>query len=331
MSRAWHCLQSVPQICSIIAKDNNTQTIYSVVRFGELFKYQGSQNIWIRQNNTESDIEWYTNYNVMAINSQQNKIYMYKGNKDVEILTIPQSPSQKNHWNQINDLNIATGQSAEGLIINNQFHVFAGEMNNKHLLLNENTKQWEVIHQFKRKFFNHRVIQTHNKLLLFGGLSWRSPASQNADYYLKQILEFDINLKIWTQSSVSLPRRLSGFGCVSVLNNQYVLFLGGETTYCKSLDSIIIYSIDTQSFRTSMMTCPHRSTFRALSLTNRNQDKIITFGFVRQSWNSCNISDTLFPPKYLINIIINYYWNEWIHLFDCFEGSHWTINVYNIL
>ena len=70
----------------------------------------------------------------------------------------------------------------------------------------------------------------------------------------------------------------------------------------------------------------------AVAICDRKGDKCITFGFVRDCWSRCGINNHLFPPEYLIRIMLKYYWNEYVHLIDLKRRrGHWRMNVFDII
>ena len=127
-----------------------------------------------------------------------------------------------------------------------------------------------------------------------------------------------------------MPADLACFGCVTVLNDRYVLLFGGTDEF-KLSDDIWIYCVQDQSFRKSLTKCPKEGTYDAESICDRNKDKCVTFGFVRDCWSKCKMNDSLFPPEYLIRIMFKYYWVEYIHLFDLKRAGHWKIDVFDII
>ena len=88
-----------------------------------------------------------------------------------------------------------------------------------------------------------------------------------------------------------------------------------------------------QKFKLSKIKCPEKSTYRyAFTINDRKRDEIITFGYIRYEWRECDINNHLFPPRYLIQQMLKYYLNEFVHLFDCiYEGNHWKIDVFDII
>ena len=329
MCSVWESLQKIPQYSGIIAKDCTTQSIYVVVRHGELFKFDINSKEWIKQNNDNNLGWWITNSDVMVIDSHQN-IYVSRSGA-LATISITQNLCD-NKWNIITDLT-STGQGSQGIIIDNEFHIIGGTKNNKHLRLNNISNKFETFYKFNYKFDSHKVIKIPNKILMFGGFNRSAPVSLMSNHtnnhkYIQEIYDFDIQSSVWKRLNVFIPYKLCSFGCVSILNGQYVLILGGETTDVMFSNNILIYCVNKQIFTQSQIKCPLESIYDAISITNRPQDEMITSGYVRQIHQ---IHDNLIIPYYLIQIINNYYWNESIHLFDGFEGKHWKINVYDIL
>lgn len=142
------------------------------------------------------------------------------------------------------------------------------------------------------------------------------------------IHEYDINNNKWTKLIHKLPTALSGSGCTSILNGQYVILFGGCNHGNK--DDIFIYCVRNGTFKESNIKCPKQGHHQAFAINDRKKDNLITFGFVRMCWRECDIDHHLFPPQYLIKIICRYYWNEWIHLFKMYQGNHYKIDVFDL-
>ncbi len=127
-----------------------------------------------------------------------------------------------------------------------------------------------------------------------------------------------------------MPEKLIAFGLTAVLNDEYVLLFGGQTNG-KLHDDIWIYSVRDEKFKRSNLKCPRKGEFEAITVCDKVKDEVITTGFVRGQWRLCGIGDHLFPPQYLIKLMNSYYLNEFIHLFGCWSGEHWKINVFDIV
>eukprot|EP01084_Bolivina_argentea_P101848 182532_1 len=103
--------------------------------------------------------------------------------------------------------------------------------------------------------------------------------------------------------------------CTMAINNKYVLLFGG----CDNgiyYDDIYIYSIKYKTITKSKMKCPSGSTFAAIAVNDNIKDEKLVFGYIRNQWITCNISDNYFLPYDLQKIIHSYYLNECVYLLD---------------
>ena len=169
----------------------------------------------------------------------------------------------------------------------------------------------------------HRLIQLRDKLLLFGGTTMNS-------HDIAEIVQYDIKSNKWSKLDRSMPVKLGLFAATAVLNGQYVITFGGYSQ-CDETDDIWIYSVQDKEFRKSKIRSAITGNCQAFTINNKDKDEKAVFGYIRAEWNESEISDNLFPPRYLIRIINRYYMNEWVHLWSTNYQQHCRINVFDIL
>ena len=328
----WQSLTTLPSNCdeSIITQDplDPAKSIYMVKKSGEVLKYSCDEDKWNEQNvvNQLPSLFEPSTANIDFINK---KIYALGSQGSMAILEIGKNDSK---WELIMENCWELDRfGSRGIIIKNQFHVINGfdssdNLNlSAHIMYNEETKSANILYVFDYQFGEHQIVKIKNKLLLFGGASEYT--------FFDHIYEYDINENKWEFLRVAMPVKLSGSGCVAVLNGQYVLFLRGrrEEIWC---DDIWIFCVSDRSFRKSKVVCPDEDKYHgaAISICDRDNDKCITFGFVRDCWRKLGMDNNhRFPPEYLIRIMLQYYWNEYIHLFYLFDGDHWKMDVFDII
>ena len=168
-----------------------------------------------------------------AIDFSTNTIYIHNRAGSLAILHIK-------HNSDDNDLTIIEGLSKTGLgsteiMIDNQFHVIGGVDNNKHFKYNKTTKKWDIMHIFKDidKFCYPKTVRVRDKLLVFGGMD-------ASIFGIKYV--YDIKNNEWKTLQTIMPKAMSSFGCISILNHQYVLFVGGGNALDKYRDILFIGS-----------------------------------------------------------------------------------------
>ena len=79
---------------------------------------------------------------------------------------------------------------------------------------------------------------------------------------------------------------------------------------------------------------PSRSDhYQAVIPSNKMNEELTCFGFVRSLWQNKEFEHILFPPYYLIQIITFFYNKEYLHLIDVGmdNGNHWRIKVDEII
>ena len=244
------------------------------------------------------------------------------------------SKDEQNNWTTFGH-SCNAGWGADLMIINDELHIIGGSANEYHLRLNQKTTTFDELCKFKYRFINHGLAKTADKLLMFGGYNTDNIHLPSADNIMEGISQYDIKLNKWSALSKRLPQKMHSFGCVSIFEGQYVLLVGGIIWPHKVSDLIWIYEVSTQKFRKSIIKCPPSASetkYYAFTLNNREDDKLIIDGFMREQMKVNN----LHIPLYLIQLIANFYWNEFVHLFnrDRVEGEgkvHWEIDVFDLM
>ena len=246
-----------------------------------------------------------------------------------------------NQWGFLFEINIDNGShsiakasklgiGAQGIIIDNEFHVIGGSGNNKHLKWNRISKEFDVLHDLKEevnwnKITHRQLVRIKNKVFAFGGYLGLLG-------YDDQVVVYDIAANKWHKGTFRLPMKMCSFGCTKVLNGQYVILFGGGTSTRMSTDDIWIYDVKNTTFTKSKIKCPRTGQYMAFTISDQRRNQMEVFGYVRSQWLTSQIDDHLFPPEYLIKIIGKYYLTEEIHLFYYHGGnSHWKIDVFAIL
>ena len=311
---------------------NRDQKALYVLETHEISKYSSDKNAWVKCRDILLKQEEITNtgifsYPYATVDSAGDTIFAYDCHGSILIMDINEVHPK---YVAIDDV-IRTGMGAQGIMINNEFHVIGGYRNNKHLKWNETIRKFEKLHDL-RKAINwngigrHSMVKIKHKLLVFGGYD------KHQHQYINNIYEYDIKANKWSSMSIQLPTERCNMGCISVLNDQYILILGGDDFTHGPCDDIWIYSVAKRIFKKSPVKCPQKASYQAFVVGDKRKDQMAVFGYVRIEWFKSQMEDHLFPPEYLIRIMGRYYLNEEIHLFGCISGSvHWKINVFDIV
>ena len=314
---------------SVIITGNHKNKIYIVNKEGKVLKYSTESDKWKEICRTKKikkgSITMNSAIQAASMDFINNIIYILRANGSMAFLEVQDGGTSE--WKIRNNLlSTQIGIGSQGLMIGNKFHAIGGyppmawhgDNPCMHVVYNPDTQKMDILHEFDPSISIgfHRVIKIKDTLLSFG----------------KYIHQYQISKKAWKLLPTQMPNALSCFGCVEVLNGKYVLLLGGSNDSAwEASDDIWIYRVEDRVFTKSEIKCPDKDEYDAVSICDRNKDKCLTFGFLRDCWSRCGINDHLFPPEYLVGIMLKYYWNEYIHLIAFNHGRHWIINVLDIL
>ena len=310
---------------SLLLLDANQNTLYKLEQNG-LFKYLPHTHSWLKCEITNFGSSYSSILRVRntAVACADDTIYVYDHRKLLIINIIA------GDYKIIKDLPW-TRLGGQGIIINNEFHVIGGSENGKHLKWNDGSKTMDIVHDLDNIDLNRighqRLIQLKDKVLMFGGFEYR--VSNKSD----KIYEYDTKDETWKVLDVKLPTKLYGFGCVSVLNDKFIILLGGSKGVNRNTDDIWIYCVGTKTFTKSNIKCPKRDQYHAFVIGDKHKDQMAVFGYIRSEWKISQIDDYLFPPEYLIRIMGRYYLKQEIHLFNYHiakRGDHWKIDAMDI-
>ena len=153
------------------------------------------------------------------------------------------------------------------------------------------------------------------------------------DGLLCEIWEYNIENNEWSKLDVKMPFKLSMSAATAVLDGQYVIVSGGKDSNYKSSDDIWIYSVQNKSFRKSPIKCPDAFTgnSQAFTINDKQKDELAVFGHIREERSKLLMYGDIFLPRPLIEIVLRYYTNEWVHLWHSRNKQHCRINVFDIM
>lgn len=208
--------------------------------------------------------------------------------------------------------------NCSSVFVNDEFHIFGGWNQNKHCMLDKEKNKIIELHEFECDDIMHCgavYIPTKQAIFVFGG------GSDN-----DLIFSYSIFNKKCRKMDLKLPIKLSRFGYVLTKDNRFIILFGGLTTGFQDIDTIYIWNLETMQFRESETKCPIPDTFYAVIMGNTEKDEKLIQGFIRNEFE-----DISFIPNDVINLIVSWYSDEEIHLFDDREGRHWRIGLSQIL
>ena len=220
------------------------------------------------------------------------------------------------------------GSGAQGIIINNEFHIIGGSDNGNHLKWNQDTNKFEIAtdnicEELKRGQYHGLVKLSKNKILSMGGY--------DGIFVTDKMLEYEVSNRKWRTLGLRMPVKRMGFGATSTLNGKYVLIFGGENND-SGFSDILVYDIENQVIGKSLIKTPwSRNPFfncqgfwKAVTIVDGLINELV-FGFLRQKCHK------LFPPMDLVALISEFYRIEYIHLIESENGRHWRIPAYDLI
>ena len=206
---------------SVILK-NTPNSILAILDSGMVLTYCDRTDTWNELQITNQLPDHFfdlSKVHAVSVDSINHRIYFLQSQGMMAMLQMKEN--QPIRWKIIKNL-VEVGDGSQGLMINNEFHAIGGRTylneNNKskHVIYNDVTKKLEISHEFDYQFAYHRLVKIKDSVLLFGGVFHKK---------LKDIYEYKIRERTWNLLSVSMPvSGLNAFGCVEVLNGQYILF-----------------------------------------------------------------------------------------------------------
>ena len=98
---------------------------------------------------------------------------------------------------------------------------------------------------------------------------------------------------------------------------------------------VLMYSLEDRVIHKLSVKCPRSGMIQQVgsihSIYDETKDNLSVFGYVRYQWKLANLEeDFIFPPLMVIQIMMKYYRNECIHLFEA-RGHHWKIDVFDLI
>ena len=227
MSTDWKAIASIPKQHNydqfLIVFDKPRNSIFAITE-RHLFEYSSRRNQWMQHNiNNPLPVRIWLNM-PCTINSKTQTIYII--NRKGAVIQLQLNKTNKK-WIEHQNISQHAIDGGQSFIINNELHVIGGNLSiNRHLKLNQNTNQLIHLHQMDKMvnapgstILNQKIIQTQDKLIMFGGC-------QNQIDALDIIREYDIKKDKWQELDIKMPSVLwNGFGVTTFFCQQYILIL----------------------------------------------------------------------------------------------------------
>merc|ERR1712150_270345 len=183
-----------------------------------------------------------------------------------------------------------------GVYVGGQLHVFGG---GSHYLIDSVTGN-VTQHKIGKKgwIFPYAFVQkTRNSIII-----------EKSDDFRNSILyEYSLEEQECTPLMRSKTNAISCSGAVSTLVDRFVVRFGGEDR--NSTDQILVFDFRTQSVFESEIKCPIPSRYHAVSLGSKEQDELVVFGFINQSYKDSNLRNVQSLPIHIIQMMCKWYCN----------------------
>eukprot|EP01084_Bolivina_argentea_P267712 454526_1 len=259
--------------------------------------------------------------------SEQNKMY-FVGMGEIVILNVDGKNDYKTYSND------GSGVLAPGIIVNHKCHFIGGivqinNINYKHFIWNEQTNQFDTLHQFEfpsQAYYRIVHLKSKNALLLFAGDTMHL-------FHIKS----DIYTSKWTQLKQKIPHSFVQryFGCILSRNDEYIVMMGGQDETDEQTDQIFVLHTDSMIFKQSRINCPKKGVFQAINMNCIENEDLLCFGYIQSVWKLNEFKDVKKLPCYLIQTISNFFSFEMVYLLDyeyeLEHGNHWKINIDHII
>eukprot|EP01084_Bolivina_argentea_P187517 322980_1 len=301
---------------------NNNQ--FAIVTGGKLITYDLTNDESKLLMNFESRAHNIRLGDAMACCDVKNKlIYIYNRNyswrnNDEETLfvinyetkTIQTIRNRHSSWH--------VGSGFKLRLICNQLHVIGG-CNDRHLVLNNKTNQFDIFYSFNEypNWESCIIIDSKNKLLVMGDDGWI--------FY-----EYNMLDRKWKQIDIKLKQLAGMKVCVVTKNEEYAILMGGFDIYILELNNFKLYK--------SVIVPANRITGRDQPIIapseNNGRDELSVFGYVRDCFESEETTGfNIFPPYYLIKLMQRYCTFEFVHVFEMigWNFEHRKIGINNIM
>ena len=319
-------------VINVFYDQNSTYPIIVLTNIGEIFRYSISEEEWIQYYYHHDSISPFNNIIIDTfLDNRKNAImfvFVYENTSSLYVAELKLN-QQNEYWKNrvIKIIHESCCWILDGccpIIIKDRFHFIGGRLNKTHALLNVNQK-FETLHNVYNetiKINYARLVKAGNFVLSFGGsekYKW-----EIIDY----IHQYDIGKNKWKRLKITMPKLMTRFGCVTIMNDKYIVFFGGGY-HKESYDDIYIYSVENKMFRLSNVKYPQRGECHVVAVNDKLKEELSVYGFVRYQWKILPLHQQLFPPKYIIHIIRKYYHIEYIHLFH--KNGHWRIDIFDLI
>ena len=171
------------------------------------------------------------------------------------------------------------------------------------------------------------ICNYQNKALLFGGI--------NTEHHKKTIYWSEITKQLCDKKNIWNPIPNITFNTkqtsvITTFDQKYLFIVGGFKNFIPTQDIYILQKKDNDEYkiRLSHIQAPFAGKCHIVITAGTSSDELVVSGFIRELFNTPKFVGFLYPPFYIIKIIINWYNTELLHWI---QTKHYAIPISHIL
>jgi len=205
-------------------------------------------------------------------------------------------------------------------------HLIGGEENDQHLIWNDDDCDFQRVHRFC-SLIHHRVVfmKRMQSLWCFGGM-----ISMGSKFDV--ICNLNLSDHSWHALKDKMPFPTSGAGIVSILQEQYILIIGGNIARRRS-DDIFVFDVKQRVFYQSTVKAPVAGSCFAVVPSKRKWYNMLVVGYVHSMRNSGDLEfeTEMAFPQCLVDLTTDLVEDKQVHVLQHGTGHHYRISVHSIL
>ena len=141
-------------------------------------------------------------------------------------------------------------------VVESQYHIFWGKMNNHHLCWKGDAEKFEILHRFehiKKGMVSFGLVYNDREkyFLLLGGYMGKEEGRSDA------VWRYRLSQNKWERLELTMPDKMQSFGCVITRNCKNVIIFGGSDSLGIS-DKIYVLDLLEMQWRKSSVICPFK-------------------------------------------------------------------------
>ena len=234
---------------------------------------------------------------------------------------------------------------AEGrnlLFIQNKIHMIRRKGYNgekpQHIIFDLDLSAFNVMHEFDNidtslgAFTEYGFVHLKAKQLmfLFGGWIDGSLASDDERKWHQLSLKVGDKDKKWIElESVKFPVKLSHFGFVATLDEQYIIIMGGWINGERISKQIYVFDVEKFMLRECKIECPESGYTACVMMNGIPDNDLLIYGYIRKCYEQDEMKDVNYLSDDLILLISKWISDEEIYVI--FGDTHWSVKVSDIL